>query len=220
MGILDRLSTLVKSNLNAAIDKMSDPGREIDQMVIELDENLKKARLEVLATLAEEKKLKQRVEALGRDVDEWQARAERAVRAGDDALARQALERRNEIDSERAEAEKARAEQAAYADQLGAALRAAEARVKEVKLRKETLKAQARASRGKTAGTDAFDKYEQLVTGVDVAEAEAQLDEELAAARHEDAKSREVERKLAELEKGNEIEDRLAALKAKLDKKD
>jgi len=62
MGILDRLSTLLKSNLNSAIDKMTDPGKEIDQMVAELDDNLKKARVEVTAALAEEKKLKQKLE--------------------------------------------------------------------------------------------------------------------------------------------------------------
>ncbi len=225
MGILDRLSTLVKSNLNSAIDKMTDPGKEIDQMITELDEQLRKARVEVTGALAGEKRSKQKLEALATDASEWEARAERAVLAGDDGLAKQALERRAAIGADLVETEKALNEQAAYADQLTAALKAAEARVAEVKSRKETLKAQARArkatdqGRGMT-GTSAFDKFDQLSAGVDAAEAENQLDDELAKSRHEDAHSKDVERKLGDLAKNKDLDDRLAALKAKLDKKD
>jgi phage shock protein A len=219
MGILDRMSTLIKSNVNAAIDKMSDPGREIDQLLAEMKDNLRHAQKELTAVMASEKLERQRKETLVRSAEEWQARAERAVRAGDDALATEALRRKGEVDAEGAEVERGLAQQTGYIDELTAGLRALEARIKEVSARKETLKSQARAARGKGIGTDAFDKYEELVTGVDVAEAEVQLDEELAAARHEDQKSRELERKLDALDKDKDVEDRLAALKAKLDKK-
>jgi phage shock protein A len=225
MGILDRLSTLVKSNLNSAIDKMTDPGKEIDQMIADLDDQLRKARVEVTQALAGEKRSKQKLEALAKDAAEWEARAERAVLAGDDGLAKQALERRASIGADLVETEKVLNEQAGYADQLTAALKAAEARVAEVKSRKETLKAQARARKANDkgagmTGTSAFDKFDQLSAGVDAAEAENQLDDELAKSRHEDAHSKDVERKLGDLEKNKDLDDRLAALKAKLDKKE
>jgi phage shock protein A len=225
MGILDRLSTLIKSNLNSAVDKMSDPGREIDQLIMEMEENSRKARAEVQATLTLEKRERMRVEALQKSAREWEERAGRAVQAGDDALAKEALERKLEVDAEIAEANTGLEEQRKHVDQLTVALKALDQRVKEVRLRKETLKAQARAQRSRERGTDkeAFDRYEQIVTDVDVKEAELALDDELAAVRHEDSKSLEVERKLRDLEKdskGSEIDDRLAALKAKLEKKD
>ena len=59
MGILDRISTLIKSNLNSAVDKMTDSGKQIDQLVREMEENQKKARLEVQSTLAQEKRQRQ-----------------------------------------------------------------------------------------------------------------------------------------------------------------
>jgi phage shock protein A len=222
MGILNRISTLLKSNVNAAIDKVSDPGKQIDQIVLEMEEQARKAREEVRQTLAVEKRHKQRVEALAKTSDEWEKRAERALTAGDENLARQALERKAEIDAERAEAERALREQADYADQLTQALKALDARVKETKMRKETLKAQARAQKSRDGGpgTSAFDKYEQLQTKVDVAEAEVALGDELAAANHEDAHSREVERKLEDLAKNKDLDDKLAALKARLKKPD
>lgn len=221
MGILDRLSTLISSNLNSAIDKMTDPGKEVEQLILDMETQVRRARDEVRTTMANEKRQRQRVEKLVETEREWEERAERAVRAGDDGLAKSALERRGELAAERAEAEKGLREQAAYVDQLTSALKQLEARVEEVKGKKETLKARARANKGQsTVGSGAFNEFDRLSGKVDAVEAEAALDDELAAVRHEDAKSREVERKLADLEKNTDVEDRLAALKAKMQKKE
>jgi len=224
MGILGRISTLIKSNLNSAVDKMTDPGREIDQLVSDMEDQQKKARGEVQSTLAAEKRQRQKVEALAKSAGEWEARAERALSAGDESLAREALKRKLDIDAELAEAQRGLDEQVRYAEQLTQALKALDQRVREVKLRKATIKSQARAQKSRDAGgsgkPEAFDRFDRLVTDVDVKEAEVVLDDELAAVRHEDAHSLEVERRLDELGKSNDIDDRLAALKAKLEKKD
>jgi phage shock protein A len=224
MGILGRISTLIKSNLNSAVDKMTDPGREIDQLVNDMEDQQKKARGEVQSTLAAEKRQRQKVEALTKSAGEWEARAERALQAGDESLAREALKRKLDIDAELAEAQRALDEQARYATELTQALKALDQRVREVKLRKETLKSQARASKSRDVGgsgkPEAFERFDRLVTDVDVKEAEIVLDDELAAARHQDAHSLDVERRLDELGKNTDIDDRLAALKAKLEKKD
>lgn len=221
MGILDRISRLVSSNVNAAIDKMSDPGKEIDQLVIDMEQQLRRARQEVQAALAQEKRHRQRAEALAKSSREWEERAERAVRAGDDSLAREALARKQQIDAEGRDATQALADAQAYADKLTAALKQLEQRIHEVKARKETLKAKARASKGRSPlGTGAFDEFERLNSRVDAVDAEAELDEELLAMRHEDQKSREVEKKLEDLSKNKDLDDRLAALKAKLQKPD
>ena len=221
MGILDRISRLVSSNVNSAIDKMSDPGKEIEQLVVDMESQLKKARSEVQTALAQEKRQRMRADELGKTSREWQERAERAVRAGDDQLAREALKRKAEVDADGLEALKGLQEAQAFAEQLTAALKQLEARIQEVKGRKETLKAKARASKGKNAlGSSALDEFDRLNGKVDAIDAEAELDEELAKLRHEDAHSREVERKLDALDKNKELDDRLAALKAKMEKKD
>jgi phage shock protein A len=223
MGILNRISTLIKSNLNAGIDKMSDPGKQIDQLVLEMEEQQKKARGEVQSTLALEKRQKQKAEALAKSVQEWEQRAERAVTAGDDGLAKEALKRRAEVQLELDEALRALQEQKDYGDQLTAALKALDVRVKEVKMRKETLKAQARAQKSREGGTgptEAFNRFDQLATDVDAKEAEVALDDELAKASHTDSKSLEMERRFDELSKDKDVDDRLAALKAKLKKPD
>jgi phage shock protein A len=221
MGILDRISRLVSSNVNAAIDKMSDPGKEIDQLIVDMESQLRKARQEVQTALAQEKRQRLRADELGKKSREWEERAERAVRAGDDQLAREALKRKAEVDADGLEALKGLQEAQAFADKLTAALKELEARIHEVKSRKETLKAKARANKGKNPlGSSALDEFDRLHSKVDAIDAEAELDDELLKLKHEDAHSREVERKLEALDKNKELDDRLAALKAKMDKKD
>lgn len=222
MGILDRLSTLIKSNLNAAVDRMSDPAKEIDQLVLEMEDNQRKARGEVQAALALEKRQRQKADALKKSAAEWEARAERAVAAGDEGLAKEALKRKLEADAELREAEAALAEQTGHAEKLTVALKALDQRIKEIKLRKETLKAQAAAHKSRERGTgptEAFNRFDNLATGIDVKEAEVALDAELNENKPGSVKTAEVERRFDELSKDQALEDRLAALKAKLDKK-
>ena len=54
MGILGRLSTMIKSNVNDLIDSMQDPAKEIDQMVRDMEDSAREARSEVATCMAEE----------------------------------------------------------------------------------------------------------------------------------------------------------------------
>src|SRR6266436_3861459 len=103
MGILGRLSTLIKSNVNDVIDGMQDPAKEIDQLVLDMEDSARQARTEVAQCMGEEKRLGKRAEALDGEIKTWTDRAESAVRAGDDTLAKEVLRRRGEKEGERAE---------------------------------------------------------------------------------------------------------------------
>ena len=216
MAILGRLSTLIKSNVNDLIDGMQDPAKEIDQMVRDMEESARQARTEVAQCLAAEKRLQKRVTELDGEAAEWVKRAELAVRAGDDALAKEALRRKAEKEAERVEAQKAVQEQGVYADQLTQALKALDARLADIKLRQGSLRAKARANKkgsplsGKTA---AFDDFDRMAGKIDAVEAEAGLDEQLSGRT---AESAAAERKLNELAAQSTVDDALAELKKKL----
>ena len=217
MGILGRLSTLLKSNVNGAIDSMQDPGKEIDQMVRDMEDYARQARAEVGRCIADERLLERRVQTIEGEIGEWEKRAETAIRAGDDELAKQALARKAEKETERNDARKALQDQGVYADQLTAALKALEGRLKDVKLRKETLKAKARANRDGTLTdkTSAFNEFERLSSRVDATEAEADLGDELAGRT---TKRIDVDRQLEKLQTDSTLDDALAELKRKLGK--
>jgi len=216
MGILGRLSTLIKSNVNDAIDGMQDPAKELDQMVRDMEDSAREARSEVATCMGEEKRLQKRVDALDGEIQTWTQRAETAVRAGDDGLAKEALRRRGEKEAEQAETRKSLQEQGVYVDQLTTALKALEARVKDVKLRQGTLREKARAAKGVSplsGKTSAFDDFERMSSKIDTVEAEAGLADELEG---RSAASVDAERKLKALEAGSSVDDALAALKKKL----
>jgi len=215
MSILGRLSTLIKSNVNDAIDSMQDPGKEIDQMVRDMEDSTREARGEVATCMAEEKRLQKRIEVLSAEAKTWEDRATSAVRVGDDALAREALARKAAVDAERAESNKTLQEQSVYVDQLMSGLKALEARVKDVKLRQGTLREKARASKRATGlgGTSAFDDFERMSSKIEAVEAEASLGDELGGRSVE---SLDAERKLKALSEKDTVDDALAELKKKL----
>jgi len=216
MGILGRLSSLIKSNVNDVIDSMQDPAKEIDQMVRDMEDSARQARTEVAQSLAGEKRLRKRVTDLEGEAADWVKRAETAVRAGDDALAKEALLRKADKDAERAETQKALQEQEVYADQLTQALKALDARLADIKLRQGTLRAKARANKSGSplsGKTGAFDDFERMAGKIDAVEAEAGLDEQLGGRT---AESAAAERKLNELAAQSTVDDALAELKKKL----
>jgi len=187
MSILDRLSTLVKSNVNDVIDKMQDPAKEIDQLVLDMEDSVRQARGEVAACMADEKR-----------------------------LAKEALRRKAEKQADRIEFDKAAAEQKVHVDSLIAGLRALELRVKEVKLRQGTLREKARAAKGQSpvsTGTAAFTDFERMSGKIDALEAEAGLTDELAGTT---AEKLATERKLDQLGEDKSLDDALAELKKKL----
>jgi len=216
MSILARLSTLVKSNVNDLIDKMQDPAKEIDQLVLDMEDSVRQARGEVAACMAEEKRLGKQIEDLAAEAKSWEEHAAGAVQAGDDALAKEALRRKAQKEADRIEAEKAAGEQKVQVENLVAGLRALELRVKDVKLRQGTLRETARAAKGQSpvsTGTSAFADFERMSGKIDALEAEAQLSDELAGTT---AAQLATERKLDNLSEEKSIDDALAALKKKL----
>ena len=219
MGILGRINSVIKSNVHDLLNRMTDPGKEIDLLITEMEENLKKAREEVVTCTAAAKRAATECQHLQDDLDQWQRRAEQAVRAGDDALAKEALERRMGADSQLAEAKRLAGEQDAYAKQLKESLKHLEEKIKEVKGRKETLKVRARmAKEGRPAlsGGKAFEDFKGLEDRIEAMEAEGDLGDQL------DARDAAVEAKFAHLEKEKDpkVEDALAALKRKVEGKE
>ncbi len=217
MSVLKRLATLVKSNLNDLVDSMQDPAKEFDQLVRDMEDSARSARSEVAACLAEEKRLAKQIESVAAEVRDWEEKAERAVKAGSDDLARQALAQKADKERQLAELEKSLDLQKSQVDQLTAGLKALETRVKEVKLRQGTLREQARAVKGQgkvSSEGGAFAEFNRLAGQVDAMEIENNLDDELTGRT---AASREAERKLEGMATDQKLDDALAALKKKLE---
>ena len=93
MALLERVSTLIRANLNDLVDKAEDPEKMIKQVILDMENQLLQVKTQVAISIADqhvlEKKLKE-----NEDYDrQWMRRADMALDSQDDALARTAVER-------------------------------------------------------------------------------------------------------------------------------
>lgn len=98
MGIFDRMSRLIRANINDVLDRAEDPEKMIDQILRDMDSNMRTARSQVAAMIAQEKELEADLEETKQLASEWASKAKRAVDAGKDDLAREALRRKRDQD--------------------------------------------------------------------------------------------------------------------------
>ena len=94
MGFFDRLSRLLRANLNDLVSKAEDPVKILDQSVADMQADLVKLRQAVALAIASQKRIiNQADQAEGQD-ETWYGRAQLALQKGEEGLAREALTRR------------------------------------------------------------------------------------------------------------------------------
>ena len=75
MGIFDRLSTMLRSNINDLISRAENPEKMLNQLIIDMKSNLAKAKQEVASAIADEKKLQADAETMRKQAEDWERRA-------------------------------------------------------------------------------------------------------------------------------------------------
>jgi phage shock protein A len=96
MGLFDRLSSLLRSNINDLISRAEDPEKMLNQILVDMRGQLVKAKQQVASAIADEKRLRDQTDAEFRQAEEWERRAMLAVQENHDDLAKQALVRQGE----------------------------------------------------------------------------------------------------------------------------
>src|SRR4051812_41885794 len=93
MALLERVSTLIRANINDLVDKAEDPEKMIKQVILHMQNQLLQVKTQVALSIADQDVLEKRPKENEDRARQWQSRAEMAVDKRDDALARAALER-------------------------------------------------------------------------------------------------------------------------------
>jgi phage shock protein A len=94
MGILDRVSTILRANINSLLDQAEDPEKALDQLIRDMADAIGQARGSVAEMIAQEKLLEADMERNANLAREWGQKAELAVSRGADDLAKEALRRK------------------------------------------------------------------------------------------------------------------------------
>ena len=97
MGIFSRLTDIVNSNLNSILDRAEDPEKLIRLVIQEMEDTLVEIRSSTVRTIAERKEIERKLSQLGREMDEWQRKAELALSRDRDDLAKGALVAKSKI---------------------------------------------------------------------------------------------------------------------------
>ena len=216
MALLERVTTLVRANLNDLVDKAEDPEKMIKQIILDMENQLLQVKTQVAISIADqhvlEKKQKENEDAEA----QWNRRSEMAVDKGEDALARAAIERamsyKTTADSFHQQVE----DQKAQVNTLREALIKLQQKLDEAKSKSDVLIAQHRRSRALGKANDAgraigdgskAAAFDRLKNRVQHTEAATQASGELLAD--------DVNGKFAAMEKESEIDRQLAELKAR-----
>ena len=198
MGLFKRMSDIVSANLNEMVEKYEDPEKMLKQAVREMETSIETARRDVAKAMASDKIVAKELAENEQKANQWQQRAESAVEASDDKLARQAIGRKQEYEKLAA----ALRDQHSAAIESSATLRrqleGMQAKLAEAKRQLGTLSARKKAAdvRAKMnlgaaapeLNRDAFAKFDRMREKVEMAEAEADALRELSnQSVHEDA---------------------------------
>jgi phage shock protein A len=216
MALLERVSTLVRANLNDLIDKAEDPEKMIKQVILDMQNQLLQVKTQVAIAIADQHVLEKKRQENEEKTAEWTRKAEMAVDKKQDDLARVALERTVSFRQMAENFKQQAADQKLQVENLKSALQKLELKLAEAQAKKDVLIAQHRRARAATKATDAqFNTsnhstaatFERMQDKVRHSEAVSQAKSELL--------KDDMDEQLAALEKQDQIEKMLADIKAK-----
>jgi phage shock protein A len=233
-GLGGRFSTVVKAKISKMLDRAEDPSETLDygyQKQVELLQNVKKGIADVVTS---KKRLQMQQSKLEQQIVKLDTQARQALSQGREDLARMALERKNVTQTELQSLDPQIAELENQQTQLTENEKKLRQKVEAFRTKKEVIKAQYSASEAQVriseAATGVGEQMADLGLAMQRAEdkvegmrARAGAVEELEkAGTFEDITQLgsggqdDIERELAQLSSGSQVEDELAKMKAEL----
>ena len=216
MGLLERVSTLIRANINDMVDRAEDPEKMIKQVILDMENQYLQVKTQVAVSIADQHMLEKKWRENEDSGKDWMRKAETAVDKSKDDLARAALDRfqtsqrlaqsyREQVDDQKAQVEA-----------LKGALIKLEQKLDEAKSKRDMLLARhrrsmalAKAARAQSALGDHAKSatFDRMKDRVHRAEAVASAEVELSAA--------EVAERLTRIDRDTEVERLLEDLKSR-----
>jgi phage shock protein A len=233
MGIFKRIKDIISANINDMLDKIEDPENMIDQMIAEMEESILELRRQTASAIAGSKMTNRKISTAQVELSKWMKNAELAVSEGSDDLARKALVRKRELAEHVEVLNKQLIDEEVMIERMKSDLHLVEEKVQEARRKRETLIMKKRAADAKKQmiesrekanaafdgsagsiinGFDSFSKFEDKIER-ELAEAEARVE------LNDSIKNTDLEKEFKHLQVDQQVEDELAALKQKLNKK-
>jgi phage shock protein A len=220
-SVFDRISNMIRANINDMLDGAEDPEAMLNQIIRDMNDALRQADSDIADQIAQQKMIEGDLDSAQKNAAAWESKAELAVSKNRDDLAREAIVRKNDY-----------TEQAAiYTKQL----EAQKASVAELKLKRDQLKSKYDSAQrnkemlvARARAAQAKSKITQVSTQANTADYASELDRMERKIRQQEARAdadaevadskTSVDDEFAKLGDDQQVEDELAALKAKMGK--
>ena len=224
MGIFDRISQLLKSNMNDLISKAEDPEKMLTQILDDMRGQLVKAKQQVAVAIADEKRLRDQADGEYKQAQDWERRAMLAVQEGRDDLAKQALVRHAEHLAHGRQYEQTWESQRSESEKLKNSLRDLNDKIEEAKRKKNLLvarqrRAQAQQRIAETMSSlsekSAFEAFARMEERIETNERQIKAASEI----EEEFTGDTLQRDFKQLERGAgtvSVDSQLLALKQKM----
>ncbi|MDR9830428.1 phage shock protein PspA [Vibrio sp. FNV 38] len=222
MGIFSRFADIINSNVGALLDKAEDPEKMIRLIIQEMEDTLIEVRSNLVKAIADNKELNRRIEYVGEQVTDWQAKATLALTKQREDLARAALMEKQKV----TDIHKTLLDEQLLVneniDKLKIEIDKLESKITETRAKQQALMLRVKTAVNrkdvneqlnsrKTRETMA--KFEQFSRRIDELEAEADV-------HLENQTTRNLDQEFMELQVEDEIENELQKLKQQLGEKE
>ena len=216
MALIDRIEDLIKSEINAFLDKAEDPQKMTAQIESELQDALAECRSTAAQIIAEQKGLSRQHDDFVKGIERWHQQAELAVSKGRDDLAKAALIEKQKLVDAQGENQKQAAQledalQKLNEDAARLSNKIAEVKVKQQQFYRAQNSAVARLKVRSTLNSEEVQnvcaRFSQLEQKVERIEAQVES---------YDIGKNDVYQEFKQMEQGEKLNEELAALKQKM----
>ena len=223
MKWLESFTLIMRSSITTLREKLEDPERTLNQLLADMDEELERVRASVAEAIADEIQLGKEAERARNETETWQTRAEAALRRGDEAASRAALEQKLAAERRVADLQEAHEKQKAETARLQHGVRDLEDKVRRARQRRTLLLARlakADSSRAvqrafeRADSKSAFTQFGRLEERVERAEALSVAEDRLAG---RDPDADDLAREFEEKERKEKVESQLEELKKRME---
>jgi phage shock protein A len=231
MSLMKRIRLIFSAKANKALDRAEDPNETLDYSYTKMLEMQQKVRRGVADVATSRKRLELQMKQLQQGSDKLTNQAQQALAQGREDLAREALTRKSGITHQLADLQAQHAQLQGEEEKLTLASQRLQAKVEAFRTKKETLKATYNAAQAQTRVNEAFSGISEEMGDVGLAVQRAEdktaqmqarsgaIDELISSGALDDQLSLgggadDIDRELAALSSGSDVESELARLKA------
>jgi phage shock protein A len=220
MGVLDRLSTLIRANINDMLDQAEDPEIMLNQILRDMEGEINKARSQVAEMMAQERIFSDDLNSAKGQASHMEERAEYYVRQGDDTMAKEALKRKADADANVSVLQQQLQAQSEMVGRLRSQLDALQAKYQDAMSNRDNLIARVHRAQAQQQVSTTMQNLDVTDYGSELARMERRIrmDEARAGARTElnSEGGDDTGSRFDDTERNSKVDADLAALKARM----